>query len=69
MAGGIAAIPASASSAGSSVTPDASWIAGSYWTLGSCELAGDQGVRNGDWKEFICVWGVKEETYYLNVTD
>jgi hypothetical protein len=51
------------------VTPDASWIAGSYWTLGSCELAGDQGVRNGDWKEFICVWGVKEETYYLNVTD
>jgi hypothetical protein len=72
MAGGIAAIPASASASPSAtrtaVTPDASWIAGEYWSLGSCEFAGNVGLNDGDWKEYICIWSVKG-TFYLSVSN
>lgn len=50
------------------MTPDASWIAGEYWSLGSCEFAGNVGLNDGDWKEYICIWSVKG-TFYLSVSN
>ncbi len=69
IAGGIAAIPASASAAGAAAKPDATWIAGEYFSLGSCELAGENGVWAGYWDEYICVADLKNGMYFLNVTD
>jgi hypothetical protein len=67
--GGIAAIPVSASATGAVAKPDASWIAGEFFSLGSCELAGENGVWDGDWKEYICIADLKNGMYFLNVTD
>jgi hypothetical protein len=74
MAGGIAAIPASASSSSSvarmSVTPDDTWLAGEYYSLYACQQAGARGVRAGKWTNYICYPDlVKVNVYWLDVTD
>jgi hypothetical protein len=70
MAGGIAAIPASASATRSSVTPNDTWLAGEYITLYACQQAGARGVRAGKLTNYICYPDlVKVNVYWLEVTD
>ena len=71
MASGIAAaIPASASASGSSITPNASWVAGKYFGYSSCNAAGAAGVRAKKWDNYICYPDIKDNEYYwLDVTD
>lgn len=71
IAGGIAAaIPASASASGSSVTPNASWLAGRYFGYSACNAAGAAGVRSNKWDYYICYPDIKNNEYYwLDVTD
>jgi hypothetical protein len=72
MAGGIAAIPASASTSAtrSSVTPNDTWLAGEYYSLFACQQAGARGVRAGKWTNYICYPDlVKVNVYWLDVTD